>query len=211
MAHLGVRFRLSVFHPRSLCRSASAQTRGNRIKAYSIRQILALIVFSLVIPACLIAIGFSAKAYYDGRDSVTTSTLQTAHALTLVVERELIGLQSATATPAFSPQLQNGDLAAFHAQARDVLRATAGFAFVLTDRSGQQLVNTSSHRLKRVVDSGFLCPLSRFPQLAGVDSVEKLLWKHRFNQSAQSHVRIANAYFRESSNCVTFHESTRVF
>ena len=143
MAHLGVRFRLSVFHPRSLCRSASAQTRGNRVKTYSIRQILALIVFSLVIPACLIAIGFSAKAYYDGRDSVTTSTLQTAHALTLVVERELFGLQSATATLAFSPHLQNGDLAAFHAQARDVLRATVGFAFVLTDRSGQQLVNTS--------------------------------------------------------------------
>ena len=38
-----------------------------------------------------------------------------------------------------------------------------------------------------------------------------VLGKHRFNQSAQSHLRIANAYFRESSNCVAFHESTRVF
>ena len=112
------------------------------IKTYSIRQILFLIVFSLLIPACLIAVGFSAKAYYDGRDKVTETTLQTAHAMTLVVERELVGLKSAAEALAFSHFLQTGDLAAFQAQATQVLRTTSGFAVVLSDSKGQQVVNT---------------------------------------------------------------------
>ena len=112
------------------------------MKTYSIRQILFLIVFALIFPACLIAIGFSVKAYYVGRDGVTTSTLQTARAMTLVVERELGALQSAVQTLSYSPSLTAGDLAAFHAEASDVLRDTNGFNFVLSDRSGRQLVNT---------------------------------------------------------------------
>ena len=112
------------------------------MKTYTIRQILLLLVSSLVFPACLIAIGFSVKAYVDGRDNVNLSTLQTARAMTLVVERELGALQSTTQALAYSSHLKTGNFAAFHAQAQDVLRNTSGFNLLLSDSSGQQLVNT---------------------------------------------------------------------
>ena len=112
------------------------------MKTYTIRQTLSLIVFALIIPACLIAIGFSVKAYYDGRDSVTSLTLQTARAMTFLVERELVGLKGATEALAFSGYLQTNNLDAFYLQAESVLRTTTGFTFVLTDLSGQQIVNT---------------------------------------------------------------------
>ena len=112
------------------------------MNTYTIRQTLSLIVFSLIVPACLIAIGFSVKAYQDGRDSVTSLTLQTARAMTFLVERELVGLKSASEALAFSGYLQSDNLAAFYVQAGEVLRTTTGFTFVLTDASGQQVVNT---------------------------------------------------------------------
>ncbi|MFB9240493.1 EAL domain-containing protein [Massilia antarctica] len=112
------------------------------MKTYTIRKILFLIVLSLVVPACLIAIGFSLKAYYDGRDSVTSSTLTTARAMMLVVDGELGALRSTAQTLTHSRFLTDGDLAGFHRQAQEVLPNTSGFTFVLSDRSGQQLLNT---------------------------------------------------------------------
>jgi diguanylate cyclase (GGDEF)-like protein/PAS domain S-box-containing protein len=131
------------------------------MKTYSIRQILFLIVFVLVIPGGLIATGFSVKAYYDGRDKATAAALQTAHAMTLVVERELAGLRSAAEALAFSNFLQTGDLAAFHAQARQVLSTTSGFAFVLTDHTGQQLVNTLKPYGSQLPHAGSVDALTR--------------------------------------------------
>ena len=57
------------------------------------------------------------------------------------LDRELAGLQAALQALATSPALAQGDLHAFHEQARAVA-ASMGQNFVLSDPQGQQLVNT---------------------------------------------------------------------
>ena len=67
---------------------------------------------------------------------------QLVRTLAVAVDRDLASAQAAALVLASSPSLLTGDLAAFYQQASVVLRANLGSNIVLSDASGQQLVNT---------------------------------------------------------------------
>ncbi len=103
---------------------------------------LARLVAASVIPAALAAallVGYS----YDRQSKIIEQrTLETARALTQAVDQELASGRVALMVLARSAHLASGDLAAFHRQAQDAIRDLPGDSLVLSDASGQQLVNT---------------------------------------------------------------------
>src|SRR5688572_6540183 len=105
------------------------------------RQLIRLVAAS-VLPAALAAallIGYS----YDRQNKIIEQrTVETARALAQAVDRELATGRVALLVLAGSPHLASGDLAAFHRQAQDAIPDLPGDSVVLSDASGQQLVNT---------------------------------------------------------------------
>ncbi|MGZ3183978.1 MAG: bifunctional diguanylate cyclase/phosphodiesterase [Telluria sp.] len=108
----------------------------------SVRQVLSLVVGTLFIPAVIAAGAFSYKLFSDGLAAKGQLTVQAARSIELAVDGQLGALTSAAESLALSPLLQAGRLEEFHAYARSVLPGTAGFAVVLSDLEGQQLLNT---------------------------------------------------------------------
>jgi len=68
--------------------------------------------------------------------------LETARALTMVVDRELSNMQAGLSVLATSPSLVSGNLRAFYRQAQAVLEAHPDPNIILADATGQELVNT---------------------------------------------------------------------
>lgn len=109
----------------------------------TIRTRLALVVLACVVPAVLGFVLLINHFYERERDQIQRDTLLTARALMLAVDRDLNGAKIAALALATSPNLDINDLAAFHAQAKRLLGDEfPGFTFVLSDRAGQELVNT---------------------------------------------------------------------
>jgi signal transduction histidine kinase len=105
------------------------------------RELIRLVAVS-VIPAVLTAALLIGYSYDRQSEIIEQRTLETARALAQAVDRELARNQAALLVLATSPHLASGDLAAFHRQAQQAIRALQGDSFVLSDASGQQLVNT---------------------------------------------------------------------
>ena len=100
------------------------------------------IVFTLVVPG---TIGFSIVAinfYRSERDHIAQSTMATARALVSAVDRDLVSITMASQVLAASPLLQTGDLAAFHRKASELVPVVSGNSFILSESSGQELINT---------------------------------------------------------------------
>jgi signal transduction histidine kinase len=96
-----------------------------------------------VIPAAVAAALLIVYSYDRQRAIIEQRTLEIARALVQAVDRELARDQAALVALATSPYLKSGDLAAFHRQAQEAIRDLGGGdALVLSDASGQQLVNT---------------------------------------------------------------------
>ena len=108
----------------------------------TIRRQLVRLVAATVIPAAVCTTLLIGYAHDRQRALVEDRTLDVARALAQTVDRELARYQAAMAALATSPHLSSGDLAAFHRQARHAMRELPGDIFVLSDASGQQLVNT---------------------------------------------------------------------
>lgn len=108
-----------------------------RIQAHLTRLVLALLL-----PAALAAALLIALSYQRQHANVEQGTLATARALTQAVDRELASGRTALQALATSPYLAAGDLAAFHRQACEALPEMPGNNVVVSDASGQQLVNT---------------------------------------------------------------------
>src|SRR5688572_7975699 len=108
----------------------------------TIRRQLFRLVAVTVLPAALasaLLIGYS----YDRQSKIIEQrTLETARALAQAVDRQLAIGQVGLLVLAGSVDLAAGDLAAFHRRARDAIRDLPGDSVVLSDASGQQLVNT---------------------------------------------------------------------
>lgn len=105
------------------------------------RQLIRLVAVT-VIPAAVAAALLIGYSYERQSKIIEQRTLETARALAQAVDRELAIGQVALLVLARSPYLASGDLAAFHLQARGVIRDLPGDTLVLSDPSGQQLVNT---------------------------------------------------------------------
>ena len=108
----------------------------------TIRRQLVRLVAATVIPAAVCASLLIVYAYDRQREIVEDRTLDVARALAQTVDRELASGQVALLVLARSTHLASGDLAAFHRQAQDAMRDLPGDSLVLSDASGQQLVNT---------------------------------------------------------------------
>ena len=108
----------------------------------TIRRQLVCLVAASVMPAALCTSLLIVYGYDRQRELVEARTLDVARALAQTVDRELARYQAAMLALATSPHLASGDLAAFHRQAREAMRDLQGDVFVLSDASGQQLVNT---------------------------------------------------------------------
>ena len=108
----------------------------------SIRFRLATLVFACVLPVWIVA-GLLIYYNYQSKRALTEQrTLETARALTMVVDREFGNIQASLRALANSPLLVSGDLPAFCRQARAVLEAEIGAYIFLADATGQELINT---------------------------------------------------------------------
>lgn len=108
----------------------------------TIRFRLAVLVLACVLPVWLAAGSILYFAYQDKRQTIERRTLETARALSLAVDRELASVQAALGALATSPSLASGDFAAFHGQARELLKAYPDADIILADATGQQMVNS---------------------------------------------------------------------
>ncbi len=108
----------------------------------TLRFRLASLVLACVLPVCAIAGLVVYHAYQQKRALLEQRVLETARALSMVVDRELAAMQASTTALATSDYLASGDLAGFYRQAQEVLHDYPGATFTLADATGQQLVNT---------------------------------------------------------------------
>lgn len=105
------------------------------------RQLVRLVV-ACVVPAALAAALLIVYSYQRERTMIEERTLETARALTQALDRELVRGQAALEVLARSSALAGGDIAGFYRQAQEVLDLLPGDIIVLSDPSGQQLINT---------------------------------------------------------------------
>jgi PAS domain S-box-containing protein len=122
--------------------TAEAQAPTGNPRQISIRLALASLVAACVLPVW-IAAGFLVYHNYQSRRALTEQRmLETARALTMVVDRQLASMQAGLSVLATSPSLASGNMPALYSQARVVLEAYPGADIILADASGQQLFNT---------------------------------------------------------------------
>jgi signal transduction histidine kinase len=108
----------------------------------SIRFWLGCLVVACILPASLVAVGLTLRAYDRELADIERDTVATARALVQAVDGELTGAISALQALATSPLLAAGDLAGFYRQAELLLETRSGSNIVLTLPSGQQVLNT---------------------------------------------------------------------
>lgn len=108
----------------------------------TIRFRLAWLVIACVLPVWLAAGSIVYFAYQEKRETIEGRLLETARALSQVVDRELAIIESALDALATSPSLSSGDFTAFHSQARELLKTYEGADIIVAEATGQQLVNT---------------------------------------------------------------------
>jgi len=107
-----------------------------------VRSRLALLVTACVMPAVLMALVLVSHLYGRERERFVVDSMATARAMTQAIGRELASVRMAAEVLSTSPYLQHGDMAGFYAQAKSVVRRQIGHNVVLSDATGQQLVNT---------------------------------------------------------------------
>lgn len=109
---------------------------------FTIRKWLFLLVVACIMPTVMMTGVLVYHAYNRERVSGERTRIETARALMQAVDRELSSAEGMLQALATSPYLVSGDLAAFYAQAKEVLQYRPNNNFVLSDASGQQLINT---------------------------------------------------------------------
>ncbi len=108
----------------------------------TIRGTLIWMVIVCLLPAWVGMAVLIQSIYQRERDRAAQNTMQTARALVQAVDRQLAVARTAAEVLSKSAALQAGDLAAFHSRASEIVRQIPGNNMVLTDESGQQLLNT---------------------------------------------------------------------
>lgn len=109
----------------------------------SIRSSLAKLVAACLLPALLVACALMYYSYQRERAELERDALAKAQAMVLAIDREFEGIDRSLRALATSPFLEYRDLAAFHEQARDVLKGSAINNIVLISADGRQVVNTA--------------------------------------------------------------------
>jgi signal transduction histidine kinase len=100
------------------------------------------VVLATALPIWLASAFLLYQVQTEGRSLMERDAGAAARALIVAVDHDLAGARGAAQVLAASPYLASGDLGAFRAQAIALLPSIAGNNVVLTDASGQQLLNT---------------------------------------------------------------------
>lgn len=110
---------------------------------WSIQTFLGLLVIACLVPGLVGAALLFLNEFRDGRDRLEEDTIQTARALVQTTDAYLMKTQVAAQSLSTAGSLSRRDFADFHRRARKLLEATQpGSNFVLSDATGQQVVNT---------------------------------------------------------------------
>ena len=116
---------------------------GNFPRRWRIGTVLVWLVLACLLPGMVGTVVLFAREYLNGRARLERDTIATARAMVQAVDSQLGRVRIAAQTLATSRSLARHDLARFHARARNIIAETkVGMAVVLSDESGQQLVNT---------------------------------------------------------------------
>ena len=115
----------------------------DRHRIPSILSRLTWLVAACLLPGILIAVLLLSYNYEQGRANVLRDSMATARALLSVVDREFATAEISLRTLATSTLLKNNNMAAFHAQALDVLNRNSINNIVLIDATAQQVLNTA--------------------------------------------------------------------
>ena len=108
----------------------------------TIRFWLNCLVVACILPAVVVTTLIIVRSFNQARASLEQDLVGTARALSQAVDAELNGARSALLVLTMSPYLASGDLERFYGEARQLVRAINIDNIVLSDVSGQQLVNT---------------------------------------------------------------------
>lgn len=108
----------------------------------TIRFQLTCLVMACVLPVWLAAGYLVYHGYRAKVSQVNTGMLESARAMTMVVDRELSGVQAALVALATSPSFGAGDFQGIHRQCRELLKSYPGADIIVADAAGQQLVNS---------------------------------------------------------------------
>jgi PAS domain S-box-containing protein len=107
----------------------------------SVRARLLRLALLLVLPGLLISALLTWQVFVTERDGAETALLETARGLSQVVDREFLQADVLLRTLAATDELREGNLPALDRLARAT--AVMGGAVVMTDHSGQELVDTA--------------------------------------------------------------------
>jgi diguanylate cyclase (GGDEF)-like protein len=111
-------------------------------RRYSLRLSLLLLVAACVLPATSIAAFLIYHQYQIKLEQVEQNTILMARKVVAVLDRELSAIESALKVLATSSDLGGGDLRSFHHRARNALTSGIVYNYILTNRAGEQLLNT---------------------------------------------------------------------
>lgn len=109
-----------------------------------IRRALVWLGAACTFPTVLVASIATFEGYVLRKDRVYESAISTARNLAAELDRELRGIDQGLRVLTTSPELQNGDLGAFHRRLKDALELQNVDSYVLTDPHGNELVNTNA-------------------------------------------------------------------
>lgn len=109
---------------------------------YSLRASLLTLVSICIFPVTLICVGLIYAQYQLHREKLFQSSLLTACKVVADLDRELAAIESALKILATSQDLRDGDFAKFYTNASLALPSGIVYNYVLTDRSGAQILNT---------------------------------------------------------------------
>ncbi len=122
---------------------AQPSRSGGELRQRALRFRVACLVLACILPVCFIAGFVISYAYQQRRNLLEQSVLETARALSMVVDQELAAMQASATALATSPSAISGDVPAFDKQAHAVLRDYSDDSvFTLNDAGGQQIANT---------------------------------------------------------------------
>jgi PAS domain S-box-containing protein len=121
---------------------AEARVSAEKRRRGSIRLRLASLVIACVLPVWVVAGSLIYYSYQSKRAITERRMMDTARALTAIVDRELENMQASLSALATSPSLASGDLHAFYRQAQVVLEAHPDDDIIVSDATSQELVHT---------------------------------------------------------------------
>ena len=133
-----------------------------------IRTSLIILVLLCIFPAALAEIGFAYYSFKAERQRLFDETLGKARALTDALNRELNAAEGAIRALGTSPSLMRGDYESFYQQALQVQAQQEADNVVLSQPSGQQIINT-------LRPFGSALPVSRTPDFAAILKTEQAI------------------------------------